>query len=236
YVTLSYLWGAASSSPPAEGNNLPDVLPLTIEDALTVTMNLGYRYLWIDRYCIPQDDREEKMAQIQSMKTIYNCSEFTIIAAAGNSPDYGLPGVGQTPRKPHPIMSVGDQTFVPLINNIAEEIDHSAWNQRGWTYQEGLLCRARLVFTDTQSYFQCGGMNCLESVSLPLDAIHIISKQRVRIDCGESPSSIYLSYFPASTFPWYSIQYTRHVTEYRSRSFSYQSDALDAFAGVLETF
>lgn len=93
YVTLSYMWGSISGSN-EYSESLPEGLPCTIEDAITVTRKLGFRYLWIDRYCINQQCEEEKAEQVQKMDLIYQNSEVTIIAAAGQDPLYGLPGVG----------------------------------------------------------------------------------------------------------------------------------------------
>jgi hypothetical protein len=58
-------------------------LPDTIEDAITVTRNLGFQYLWIDRYCIDQQNEKEASAQIRQMDLVYKNAEITIIAAAG---------------------------------------------------------------------------------------------------------------------------------------------------------
>jgi len=44
YVTLSYVWG--NSSKPAK---ILDQFPQTIQDAITVTSRIGYRYLWVDQ-------------------------------------------------------------------------------------------------------------------------------------------------------------------------------------------
>jgi hypothetical protein len=73
-------------------------LPATIRDAIIVVLALGYRYLWIDRYCIEQADCPARHSQIQQMGNIYNSASITIIAAAGSTPYHGLPGVSQTPR------------------------------------------------------------------------------------------------------------------------------------------
>jgi hypothetical protein len=47
FVALSYVWGGDLAGD--VGAQLMN-LPLTIEDALTMTKILGYRYLWVDRY------------------------------------------------------------------------------------------------------------------------------------------------------------------------------------------
>jgi hypothetical protein len=49
FVALSYVWGSGSI---AQDNGVESLhtVPKTIEDAKNVTMRLGYRYLWVDRY------------------------------------------------------------------------------------------------------------------------------------------------------------------------------------------
>ncbi len=57
YVTLSYVWGAQSASdiPTTSTSSFPQ----TIEDSIAVTLAMGYKYLWVDRYCIDQDNKLE---------------------------------------------------------------------------------------------------------------------------------------------------------------------------------
>jgi hypothetical protein len=45
YVALSYVWGAVQMTEKERG-----VLPATIEDSMLVTLKLGHRYLWVDKY------------------------------------------------------------------------------------------------------------------------------------------------------------------------------------------
>jgi hypothetical protein len=57
YATLSYFWGPQSPSEllNMDGNSLekiPESVPMTIEDAITITNKLGIRYIWTDRYYI----------------------------------------------------------------------------------------------------------------------------------------------------------------------------------------
>ena len=90
YAALSYVWGTCHSSPVGKSmQELPRYLPQTIADAIEVTLALNLRYLWIDRYCIPQDDDEAKSVQISFMHRIYQRSQITIIDAVGCSPEYG---------------------------------------------------------------------------------------------------------------------------------------------------
>jgi len=162
YVTLSYVWDVLSE----DGNtgSLPAIIPRSIQDAMSVTTTLGFRYIWVDRYCIPQDDADEKRRQIQRMDIIYRSSALTIVAAAGVGPHAGLPGVGDTPRNAKlKFANVGTDTIVYLPSSLfASPIETSKWNSRAWTYQEGLLANRRLVFSEAQVYFQCQKVHCWE--------------------------------------------------------------------------
>lgn len=107
YLALSYVWGtpARMETPqelplpltklmqPAIGTSPPPQLPPTIDDSLAVCIALGYRYLRVDRYCIPQDNHDIRASQINRMDEIYRFASIILIACAGSDPYYGLPGV-----------------------------------------------------------------------------------------------------------------------------------------------
>ena len=108
YLTLSYVWGPdlsplvamkanieglCEAHSLAESSPLGTRLPRTIRDAMEVTRRLGYRFLWVDRLCIVQDDEATKPAHLASMAAIYGNSSITIIADNVGD-DEGLPGVG----------------------------------------------------------------------------------------------------------------------------------------------
>jgi len=44
YIALSYVWGGVGIT-----SREPEEFPATVRDAITVTLKLGYRYLWIDQ-------------------------------------------------------------------------------------------------------------------------------------------------------------------------------------------
>jgi hypothetical protein len=70
YVCLSYLWGTAEPNQEESEHEFPEGLPQTIADAMTVTLKIGLRYLWVDRYCIDQSNAEEKHDIIRNMDAI----------------------------------------------------------------------------------------------------------------------------------------------------------------------
>jgi hypothetical protein len=230
YVALSYVWGtvqgATASGDPQPAGILPNPLPRTIEDALLLTHNLGYRYLWVDRYCIPQDNAKSKHLQIQNMDVIYQNAVVTIIAAAGQDPHHGLPGVGTTPRNTQPCVNIGSRTLVS-VKYVTPEVLNSKWNSRGWTYQEGILARRRLLFTDTQVYFQCNGMHCLESIQAPLGALHTNNNTQMRDPVNMS------RVFPHRTLGRTEKELDMRVSEYLRRTLTFQNDIHNAFRGIL---
>jgi len=88
---------AAAAPQKNPASKLPKDIPLTIKDAITVTKALGYRFLWVDKYCIDQDNETEKRQQCGHMGDIYAGSQITIFALGPDS-KYGLPGVSSRPR------------------------------------------------------------------------------------------------------------------------------------------
>jgi hypothetical protein len=134
YIALSYVWGA-SNAQEWKPNSEAGFLPKLIEDAMVVVRMLGFRYLWVDRYCIPQNDEQLRQVQIQQMGKIYTESALTIIVVAGNDPDYGILGVSSTLRTSRPSILIDDHCLVG-IRPPANEIRKSKWSTRGWTYQK----------------------------------------------------------------------------------------------------
>jgi len=55
YVGLSYVWGSsASRAPNMEDQNQMNGVDAVVKDATRATLQIGYSYLWVDRYCIPK--------------------------------------------------------------------------------------------------------------------------------------------------------------------------------------
>jgi hypothetical protein len=180
YVALSYVWGPLTT----EIEQLPGTLPATIEDAITVTLELGFQFLWVDRYCINQENEEEAFYQIAQMDLIYSRSVLLIIACCGDDPNYGLPGVGSRPREFGGHTEFSKYHFQIITNKEKSEIVTSNWNKRGWTLQEALFAPRRLAFTPYDSYLECMNCGTLESSlvsyipSLP-SIISLMAYQRV---------------------------------------------------------
>ncbi|KAK9776534.1 putative Heterokaryon incompatibility domain-containing protein [Seiridium cardinale] len=248
YCALSYVWGSPgertrqqSISETREKLLLVSKLPQSLEDAIEVTKKLGFQYLWIDQYCIDQDDLEQKHHQISRMDSIYARADVTIIAAAGEDQEYGLPGVRSTVRVAQPQAQVEDLQLISTMGDPRNAIEDAKWSTRGWTYQEAVLSRRRVVFTDTVVYFECNQMNCCETIQLSLDILHRHDKMAfmgfMRSGCfsGRAGQAEFESFNKHhNTGPdSHVLQTYVHIGNYASRQLSYESDSLRAFAGIM---
>ncbi|KAF8853584.1 hypothetical protein BDZ45DRAFT_598325, partial [Acephala macrosclerotiorum] len=201
-----------------------------VEDAMRVTRELGYTFLWVDRYCITQYGKITMQGQLQSMNLLYQNAELTIIAAAGDNSFFGLPGVSRRTRIPRPCVQVRGHILTAIHPEPKCNIQHSVWNTRGWTCQEGLLSRQRLVFTKHEFSYKCPKLLCRESIQ---HLLHIIQ-----------PSSTFTtpSYGSSWVFPTKGAAWTRRgghdlfdrLEVYTSRRLTYEFDILNAMLGVLQ--
>ncbi|RSL95578.1 hypothetical protein CEP52_011984 [Fusarium oligoseptatum] len=240
YVALSYVWGNKRSA--------PGTWPKVIWDAIIATKDLGVRYLWVDRLCIDHTRPAEKMQQIARMDKIFEGAILAIIAACGEDADYGLPGVGSRNRPPQPKYEFvnSDITLVSSLQDPRLAIKNSAWYQRGWTYQEGLLARRRLIFTDQQMYWECEGMCCPESLILPLEFYHDMEEQKMG-DFMRPGLFNGVSFVDGSWERWKRLpgkaedpstlsifrEADQHIGNYTRRDLTYDQDSLNAFLGIL---
>jgi hypothetical protein len=226
YVALSYVWGHSLSS--ASSNTIQNA-PKSIGDSIDLTLKLNLRYLWVDRYCIDQSNAVAKHIQIRQMDLIYARAHLTIIAAAGEDPDYGLPGLRGTLRSLQSQLKIGLHFLVSTLPSPKWAIKRSKWATRGWTYQEFLLSKRRLFFTDEQVLYECNGMHCAESLVLPLDKMHVKSK---RTFAENVPGHSALDKTPGKK-PWEIMGF---VSEFNQRELKFPEDALNAMYGIFNSF
>jgi hypothetical protein len=227
YIALSYVWGTPNDAAgtrrpekPTLSDCLPPVVPQMIEDALGITVRLAYRYLWIDFFCIDQCHSTEKAFQIQQMGNIYSHASATICALSAH-PDLGLPGISRS-RPISESFRSQDVTYIclPEPGFLQQSLRDSAWISRGWTFQEAVLSRRCLFFTDDQVSLVCHASHQTETISQLVD--------------GLWGSNIDIA--TAILGGWVSdteVSFDIFVNQYQTRHLSYESDTLDAFTGLL---
>ncbi|KAK4228765.1 heterokaryon incompatibility protein-domain-containing protein [Podospora fimiseda] len=226
FVALSYVWGQGSGppDPPSSTGALPGSVPNTINDAMEVTKRLGLRYLWADQFCIDQKRLEHKMQQIALMDMIYSLAFITIIAACGDSSVYGLPGVHPNrPRQAQPSLQFRNTLWVSGLRDSNNLIHDSKWFTRGWTYQEGVFSRRRLIFTDDQVVFECNTSQCREAWAGKL----FIKDRQLMFGRGLYQKDHHLK----ATTPL-----DQHIKSYSNKDLTFGGDGFNALAGVFRAF
>jgi hypothetical protein len=218
YLALSYVWGAESVDQlrclksnvdllAKPGQLSKFSLPRTISDAILVCQKLGYRFLWVDRLCIVQDESMEALStQLNQMASIYNRATLTLVAATGNDAGHGLAGVSYArDAKQIALKCNEDFELVSITPHLMDLLRDSKWKTRGWTYQEDVASKKLLFFTDYGLRFRNG-----------------IDTAEVRQEDSEAIS-------------WLLIEEVdlRIVGEFTKRELTHESDILHASAGIL---
>lgn len=248
YAALSYVWGSSpviaskeKTEPKACGSDMKkDHLQLgqsveaVVEDAITVALELGYRFLWVDRHCIIQKkDRKVKQEQLQSMDLVYANADVTLVATAGQASSSGLPGVStRNPRVPQHCVRIKGHALTLIPPDPAFQIRNSTWMTRGWTYQEGLLSRRRIFFSETEMSFECRDLVAREALRIPPRIQTLMGHLKGRL---MMPSWIYGKSGIISSHKKGFDLFDR-LAEYTGRRLSYQSDALNGMLGILQVY
>lgn len=233
YVALSYVWGKGKPYMTKLANvmlhrahgglerNLEE-LPRVFHDAFNLVRCLGVRYLWIDSLCIVQDSSRSWGLNSRAMDLIYGNAVLTICAADGVDSSTGLRAMHPKEHDSRQI-SADCATGVRLMVSRPPEIGikASTWDTRAWTFQERLLSKRCLIFTEGRVYFQClsTGMSedifadregagwSLDLVNAPLQMLRELSRRALWV-------------------------YTKCVPLYTARILTNRRDILAAFNGI----
>lgn len=231
YVTLSYIWGSIPTviatkenitqmEKPGKLLELVSEVPKTIRDAIPLTAKIGQRFLRVDRLCIVQDDKAHLQAHIWNMERIYGDSLLLIIAADGDSAEFGLLGV-RTGTPHHQQTVLPNRPKVRLITTRGLDVlrDSTTYQHRAWTLREEFFPRRKLIFVRGQIFFECRHARWQEDV--------VVDNPKMRTKdqgCGR----LLLPGEGLSVF----LTYSQIVNNYTSRRLTWELDILDAFAGI----
>lgn len=249
YLALSYVWG---NEPLPEGvkqvdthvspTALPRSVPKVVEDAMIVAREIGYRYLWVDQYCIDQQDEEDKHHQIRNMDHIYEGAYATIVAFSGKDSSCGLPGVSSVRRNTQPQFKCPQMTLLGFIPGLTRQsFESSTWMKRGWTFQESLLSRRLLIFDQDQVYFHCQygtwAECCTPRPHMMFDRYHVPTVRHAPRG-GQALRS--LSPLHRRQYAGYGFHIImgadnllKFIELYSARHLRFQADALNALRGLL---
>ncbi|KAJ4309251.1 hypothetical protein N0V84_011613 [Fusarium piperis] len=228
FVALSYVWGSSAREPATVDHDRVENAERVVEDAILATQALGCRYLWVDRHCITNEDEEIRRRQLQEMNSVYANAQVTFVAAAGKDSTFGLPGVSRTRQQPY--ARIQGHALVAVPPDPAKIVKDSIWWTRGWTFQEGVLSRRRLIFTEHEVSYECRGMVTRESIELP-ERIHRIAATRYPIH--EDMRIFSFSHRGYGRYDkTFSIWY--HISEYTERHLTHDYDILNAMLGIMQ--
>lgn len=193
YLALSYCWGGAQPHQTTK-TRIKDrkhdldykALPKSIQDAIKVTVGLGFEFLWVDSLCIVQDDDIEKAKQIALMPQIYFNATVTIIASkATRAVDGFLDEIDPRPQielavkipfcsstQSSSVSKADVRTGSAYIVRLKEDAKHQGINRvlepidtRGWCFQERYLSARALEFGTHQVKLICP--SCIRAAESP---------------------------------------------------------------------
>lgn len=153
------------------------------------------------------------------MDQIYFRAYLTIISCSDDA-EQGLPGMRKLPRDSQRSLWLGDY-MLKHIYEPALSVARSRWRTRAWTYQEGLMSRRKLFFTEQGVALWCGSMYYEEGVSRSLPDI-----DEPREDLFPRAMDMVIS---GSLSP----SFEDVIWEYSRREVTFEHDSLNACLGVL---
>lgn len=221
---------------------------------------MGERYLWIDALCILQENTHESREQIANMDAVYGSALFTIVAAQGSNATAGLPGI----RRSHFVEPAQVEQARQVVQEVATvkanikviapfSRDHKPapaswiWSTRAWTFQERLLSRRLLIFANDEMVWFCRTVVARED--MPVEQSGYDHRPLLWLDLKPQHLGIGVD----SHWRNGSLEMTRHgfthvvrsgvfaeyakmIAQYTQRTITYESDAVNALAGLLRIF
>ncbi|MCJ1399147.1 hypothetical protein MMC11_002349 [Xylographa trunciseda] len=227
YFALSYVWGQVESlhllqkniselAQPGSLENNIGKLCRVVKNAIVITRELGERFLWVDSLCICQDDLRNKASHISNMNHIYKQAVVTLVALHTANASSFLPGVEPYERtRLQRIERIHFMRMTTLLPDVSEL--KNLYASRAWTYQEELLSRRLLYFSEHQVYFCCLRSNYSED-TYEDDPDHWYCRS----------GQLLTDFYPYTLFEWWK----KTVSEYSTRLYTFPADRYDAFDGV----
>lgn len=168
YLALSHCWGRKafrvmtedSREEFREGVFFSSLVP-SFQDAIAVTRQLGFRYVWIDSLCVVQGSREDWSKEAPIMNKVYR-NAFLTLGAMASPHGYGGLFRSRDPEMtgpcPFKIRSEeeGDMECLLVNSDFWEtEVRQAPLSQRAWVVQERILAPRSLYFCQSQLVWEC---------------------------------------------------------------------------------
>ena len=208
-------------------------LTRTFRDAVIITRNLGFSYLWIDSLCIIQNDAKDWETESARMADIYGNSAVTIAASSSENSRAGCffyrdtnpPVALNYPSSDRP---AGVVYVTRPSKSFEETVNSGPLNRRAWVFQERLLSRRILHYGKDQLHWECQE-TCLSENGHEVLADHyyksdsILSSTTISASHQVEQGSLYKD--------WYEM-----VEAYTQRRLTRDSDKFPALSGLVNVF
>lgn len=236
YLALSYCWGGPQPlrllleniEILTAGVDF-EALPRSIQDAVFVTRELGFRYLWVDALCIIQDCVADKKREITRMSSIYKNAAVTIAASSSKSATEGFLSKEVEPYCPEFEFQVpmsGNRVGTVYMSAESYEPEHHL-DTRGWTFQEFMLSSRILFFSDYELLWQCKEVHLKGVTGGGLEYTQLLEALPwVVFDDDAEPH--FGSDDTEKIYLWKTV-----VQQYTERDLTVPDDRLDAIMGIV---
>ena len=146
-------------------------LPLTFQDAVTITRRLGFQYLWIDSLCILQDSEDDWRTHSAIMGQIYKHSTLCIVAEMTPDSYEGIFAPANVVRRENHIVLPYFSDSLKLRGEVCARFpmrgDMYEWggplSRRAWTLQESTMANRIVRYGKEQIYLRCPSGQLAES-------------------------------------------------------------------------
>jgi hypothetical protein len=210
-------------------------MPRTFADAIEVVRFMGYQYIWIDAFCIIQDDSDDLQRELPRMGDIYRYADFTIYTAGAANSHAGafLP---RDPQKYRPCsLSIKINTsHGDIVQDITLATTHYGpdyLDPRGWVLQERILSSRCLIFGQQMAW------SCSEAEAQETNPVMrrtrlnklVFSPASFRSLIYQNPQAAIKIRTPAPVAfrSWYNL-----VEHYSDKELAQSSDNLNAVSGL----
>jgi hypothetical protein len=185
FAALSYVWGhnqsknsdlfhQTCSHTAVDGQTnrkLPSEIPKVINEAIQACILLDIEYLWVDFYCLTQDDETQKSIEISAMASIYQHARITLVSGLASELEHESEedlflfhsDLDSNFGSQQLIESIQGREYITGLPSLSDQVRKSKWSKRSWTFQEGQFARRIAYFGNFDVVFICNSGHWRES-------------------------------------------------------------------------
>lgn len=194
-----------------------------VRDAITAVFRLNLRFIWIDCFCIIQDDDEDWEKEAANMASIYEHAFLTISATSSENGCSMFSAISPDSLGIKVTEINGEAVFArkrlmhpcDALTYFEEEDLSGTLLTRAWVFQERLLSRRFIHFTEDEIFWECRECTWCECASRGQNWQHRRAKAARLLQSQK----------------WEDI-----AMQYNQTQLSFEKDRIPAFAGVAKRY